>query len=237
VPGRVVALGDDGVDAGLELPLGLARLADQPPDLDAARVGGLENEDRASEARGEHRHLLVQDHLELLARHVLGHPTELVELRRVLGRRDVVPLLDVLGVGALRLGDLRLELLHRADGGDRRGEHQVDPEGPIANPLADPLDVRGDLVRRVVRLAHHRERTGVGDGHDHVLAVGERDDRVLDAERVAEPGVERVLRQNEVPFLPSGSEATRKPPLHPSRPNDPCAICARSTRRPCPTVR
>jgi hypothetical protein len=145
-------------------------------------VRRLESEDGAAQTCRQNRHVVVQDDVELLARRVLVHPSELVELGALLRCRDVVSLLDGLGVLGLLLGDLRSQIVDRAHSGDRRGEDEVDAKGPVADLLANPLDVRLDLIGGVLRLSHHRESAGIGYGGYHVLAMGKGDDRVLDAQ-------------------------------------------------------
>jgi hypothetical protein len=106
---------------------------------------------------------------------------------------NVVALLDPAGELAVALGDVRLELVERPLRGRRCGEDQVDPERLSVDPLPDPLDVGGDLVGRVHRLAEDRESARVHDRGDDVLAVGERDDRELDPQHVAELRAQRIL--------------------------------------------
>ena len=71
VPGGVVALCDDRIHARLELALRLTRLAHQAEHLDPALVRRVEYERRAAEAGGDHRHALLEEHVELRARHLL----------------------------------------------------------------------------------------------------------------------------------------------------------------------
>ena len=78
--GRVVALGDDGVHPGLELAPRLAGLADEPHTLAAALVGRVEQEGRAAEPRGDDRHALLEQHLELGAAERLVESAPLVEI-------------------------------------------------------------------------------------------------------------------------------------------------------------
>ncbi|MCZ7526914.1 MAG: hypothetical protein M5U14_11345 [Acidimicrobiia bacterium] len=84
------------------------------------------------------------------------------------------------------LGDLGPELLHGARRRRRRREQEVDTEGPALDALPDPGDVGGDVLGRVHRLAEHGEPAAVDHRHGDVLAVRERDHRVLDAQLVAE---------------------------------------------------
>jgi hypothetical protein len=97
-----------------------------------------------------------------------------------------VPLLHVLDEIALFLRDVRQQLVDRSFRGDRGGKDEIDAERPSLRILAQPLDVRRDLIGSVMRLAHDGETTGVDDRRCDVFAVRERDDGILDAERVAE---------------------------------------------------
>ena len=48
----------------------------------------------------------------------------------------------------------------------------------------------GAFVRRMHRLAEDGEAAGVDNGHGNVFAVGKGDDRILDAEFVAQGGMQ-----------------------------------------------
>ena len=185
---RVVSLGNDAVDTGFELSLGLSRLSDETEDQHVAFVGGIEDKGRTSESRGDERNALIEEDVELRSAQFLVEPAPLVEGNGFLGIRDVVLFLDVLGEGVVLFGDFREQLVEGGRGGDRRGEHEVHAEGLAINPLSDPLDVRGDVVRRVHRLAEDREAPGVDDRDGHVLAVGEGNDGEFDSQHLAEPG-------------------------------------------------
>ena len=80
----------------------------------------------------------------------------------------------------------------RAGRRHRGRQHEVDAEGPALDPVTDPVDVGLDLLGGVHRLTQHGEATTVDHRHRNVLAVGERDHRVLDAQHVAELGVQRI---------------------------------------------
>jgi hypothetical protein len=95
--------------------------------------------------------------------------------------------------------DHRQQLLDRLLLGHGGGQHEVDAEGLAADALADPADVGGDLVGRVQRLAQHREAARVDHGDGDVLAVGEGDDRVFDAELVAQRRVQRTVHLRVTP--------------------------------------
>ncbi len=197
VAGGIHALGDDHVDAGFEFLLRLTLLADQPPDLHAAGVGGGDEEVRIAETRSQHRHLELKRDFELLVGFFLLHPAEVVELGRFLRLGDAVAAGDVVGVVLLLLRDLRQHFLDRRLGRHRGGEHQVDAERLVADALAQPLHVGFDLVRAALGLAEHGEGARVDDRRRDILAVGEGDDRVFDAEHVAQFGAQWVFLGHE----------------------------------------
>lgn len=91
-------------------------------------------------------------------------------------------------ISVLRVASRDHRRVYRIFLGNRGRQHQVDAEGLAVHALADPPDVGGYVLRRMHRLAEHREAARVDDGHGHVLAVSECDDRVFDAEPVAEFG-------------------------------------------------
>ena len=145
----VVALGDHGIDAGLDLGLGLPRLAHQAPDQDALLVGALEHEVRVAEPRGQHRDLVLEHHLELLLGGLLVQPAEVPVVGIVAPLRDVVALLHVLDELELLARDLRAELVDRSGIRHRGGKDEVDAEGLASHLLAHPADVGVDDVRRM----------------------------------------------------------------------------------------
>ena len=69
------------------------------------------------------------------------------------------------------------------------GDHDVDAVGLVADVLVDPVELDLELLGREADGAEHAEAAGLADGGDDVAAVGEGEDRELDAELVAEGGV------------------------------------------------
>jgi hypothetical protein len=193
VPGRVISLSNDGVHADLELALRLAGLPHHTDHLHAALVRRLEDERRATQARGEHRDALVQQDVELGPSHLLVQPAPLVHHDGALRVGNVVLLLDVLGELPVLVGDLRHEVLDRRLGGGRCGQDDIDAKRPSADPIPNPLDAARDLVGVGVTDSQDRERPGVDHGHHDVLAVGERDDGILDPQHVTELRPQRIL--------------------------------------------
>ena len=62
------------------------------------------------------------------------------------------------------------------------GDHDVDAVGVVADVLVDPVQLDLELLGREADGAEHAEATGLADGDDDVTAVGEGEDRELDAE-------------------------------------------------------
>ena len=69
------------------------------------------------------------------------------------------------------------------------GDDDVDAVGVVADVLVDPVQLDLELLGREADGAEHAEAAGLADGDDDVAAVGEGEDRELDAELVAEGGV------------------------------------------------
>jgi hypothetical protein len=65
------------------------------------------------------------------------------------------------------------------------GHHDVDAVGLSADLLVDPRELDLELLGREGEGAQHAEAARLGDGGDHVAAMAEREDRDVDAERVA----------------------------------------------------
>ena len=129
----------------------------------------------------------------------LGPPEQahaLVLLRREVGHagvgEDLVGELDVLlrhHVPQHLPELLGVELVHPLV---LAGDHDVDAVGLVADVLVDPLQLDLELLGREADGAEHAEAAGLGDGGHDVAAVGEGEDRELDAELVAEGGVHVV---------------------------------------------
>ena len=65
-------------------------------------------------------------------------------------------------------------------------DHDVDPVGLVADVRVDPVELLAQLLRREAHGAQHAEAAGLADGDDHVAAMGEGEDREVDAETVTE---------------------------------------------------
>ena len=65
-------------------------------------------------------------------------------------------------------------------------DHDVDAVGLVADVRVDPVELLAQLLRREAHGAEHAEAAGLADGDDHVAAVGEGEDREVDAETVTE---------------------------------------------------
>ena len=68
-------------------------------------------------------------------------------------------------------------------------DDDVDAVGVVADVLVDPVQLDLELLRGEADRAEHAEAAGLAHGDDDVAAVGEREDRELDAELVADGGV------------------------------------------------
>ena len=120
-------------------------------------------------------------------------------------RRDVVVGEDLLDVGPVLVGDERLEVvdperLALADEVVRHGE--VDAVGLAADVVVDPGELDLELVGAEGEGAEHAVATGPAHLGDDVAAVGEGEERELDAEAVTDLGAHVGQRNENVFHLP-----------------------------------
>ena len=69
------------------------------------------------------------------------------------------------------------------------GNDDVDAVGVVADVLVDPVELDLELLRREADGPEHAETAGLADRDDDIAAVGEGEDRKLDAEFIANGGV------------------------------------------------
>jgi len=80
---------------------------------------------------------------------------------------------------------IRIELTHALV---LLGDDGVDGVGLVADTLVDPSQLDLELLRRESHRAKHPHSPGLADGHHDVAAVGEREDRDIDPEKVTNLG-------------------------------------------------
>ena len=198
----LVALGDDHVDARVDVALGVLRLAGQRADepallldaLDHVRRRWTERVDDERAAVGERdlevrRRALGRERRGLIAT-AAAEPMALVvvgQVGHVVATEDVVDERDVLG------RDQRPDVVERelaGVGSGVLGRHdQVDSVGAVADLVLDPVEVDLELSLRVGHRAEHAHPAGLRHrGHD-VAAVAEGEDRHIDAEHVGDRGL------------------------------------------------
>ena len=109
------------------------------------------------------------------------------------GSRHAVVDQQLAGEVEVRLRDHVLEHLGEVLGGHVGvhalvlvGDDDVDAVGVVADVLVDPVELDLELLGAEPDGAEHAEAAGLADGDDDVAAVGEGEDRELDAELVAE---------------------------------------------------
>ena len=100
----------------------------------------------------------------------------------------------------LELG--RVELTHALV---LAGDHDVDAVGLVADVLVDPRQLDLELLGGEAHGAEHAEAARLRDRGDDVAAMGEGEDRELDAELLGQFGL------HGVPFQPSASGMCLKP--------------------------
>ena len=151
----------------------------------------LDDEGRAAQPRGEDRHLLLEQHLQLVARALQQFAPALPGALR-LGDAEI--LLEILDEVAVALRDHRFQVLELPLD-ERRRDQQIDPERLAADALADPANVGPQLVDLHAAAAQDADAARVADRDDHVAGMREGHDRHLAAVFLAE----RVWRGS--PFI------------------------------------
>ena len=139
---------------------------------------------------------VLEDHLDLRARGG-GRPAEQLARLLALGQLGHAVLGEqVLREGAVLGGDHLAQLLLERAGVEvfalpvvLAGDHDVDAVGLVADVLVDPLELDLELLGAEADGAEHAEAAGLADRDDDVAAVGEGEDRELDAESLAELGL------------------------------------------------
>jgi hypothetical protein len=192
------ALRDDDVDAGGDVLLPLIGAAAERRDEASALVDAVDHLlRRRAERVGDELHLLVsQRDVDLRCRGRLRPAEQLLAARLVAGQlghavvgEDLRAELAMLERDHLLQLGLELRGIHLAHALVLAGDHDVDAVGLVADVLIDPLELDLELLRREADGAEHAEAPRLRDGGDHVAAVGEGEDRELDAEPVAERGL------------------------------------------------
>ena len=190
----LVALGDDHVDAALEVLLGVAGRATERADQDALRVGGG---DRIVGGRAErvHQHGDRMAQCQLDLGRALGLDPEAGRLHLTFGtfgqRRDVVlgqQLLDEVTVLGRDQGLEGVEVEGLALPHELLGHGEVDAVGLAAAVLVDPGELDLELVGAEGQRTEHAVASGPADlGHD-VATMREGEEGELDAETVTDCG-------------------------------------------------
>jgi len=203
VAARLVPLGDDDVDAGLDVALGVHGLAREGADETALLLHPVDQELRGRpEGVGHEGRAVGEGDVELRTRRrgrerrgatrraADAAPLERVvvrrELRHLVAAQDVLDELLVLGwdQAADVVERVPALLVARVLGGD----DQVDAVGPVAHLLLDPGEVDLELLGGVSHGPQHPEAAGLRHGGDDVAAVREGEDRELDVEQVGHGG-------------------------------------------------
>ena len=131
-----------------------------------------------------------QGHLDMLAGHRVQPAEHAVAGRAVLGqRRHAQPGQRLLDEVPVPRRDQLAQVGRGSLGGLAGGHHDVDAVGPPGRVRVHPVQ-RGVQVGRVVEpdAAEHAQPARPADGRRDMLGRGEADDRVLDAEQVAQRG-------------------------------------------------
>ncbi|CDZ90704.1 hypothetical protein RHRU231_750051 [Rhodococcus ruber] len=192
MPARLVSLGDDDVDAVLDVPPGMLDRPGERRDGHPLLVGEVDHVlRRGAECVGDEGRTVPERDVDVGAGDRM-QPSEdtgcvfggLVERRHAEFGEGALDEGTVLG------GDELVEVDGGPLGGDLRGHHDVDAVGLAVGVLVHPGE---DVVEfgRVVEpdAAEDAETTGPADRGGDVLGRGEPEDRVLDSEFPAEIGV------------------------------------------------
>ncbi len=189
VPARLVALGDDDVDPARDLVTGVLRLPRQRRHQDAALVGACDDVGRGrAEGVGDQPGGVRERDLHVLARDRVqpaDHP--LAAGRAVRQRRHPEVAQRPLDEVPVRGRDQLFQVTDGALGGHPGGHDHVHPVGPPVGVRVHPVEHRVELGRVVEPdAAEHAKTAGPADRGGDVLGRGEADDRVVDAEQVAD---------------------------------------------------
>ena len=198
VPTGLAALGDDDVNAGVGVLASLRRRSAQRRDLAALVVDVLDHvRGRGAQRVGDQRHLRVlQGHFDLRSGGRLGPAEQLQGVVVAVVDGHTVVGKDLAGEVQMLLGYKRIQRLLKLVGGHVRihalvlvGDDDVDAIRMVTDVLVDPVQLDLELLRGEADRAEHTEATCLAHGDDDVTAVGEREDRELDVELVADGGV------------------------------------------------
>ena len=169
-----------------------AGFAYQPPDLNAQTVGAVQHESGRAKAGGDHGYFFIEQDFQLGQRPFLVQTTPGMQVWGRLWVRNVVLLFDRLFEITLLLRDHGQQLFDRLFFRNRSGKHQVNTKGFAPHAVANPFDVRRDVVGRVHGLAEDGKAPGIDHSDCNVLAVRKRNHRVLDAQFVTQLGMQWI---------------------------------------------
>ena len=191
------ALRDHDVDARIGVLARLVRRAAQRRDLATLRVDVLDHVGgRRPQRVGDELHLrMCERDLHLRRGGRLGPAEQLERVVVAFGRRHAVVVEELAGEVEMRLRHHLLQHLREVLGGHVGvhalvlvRDHDVDAVRPVADVLVDPVELDLELLGAEAHRAQDAEAAGLAHRHHNVTAVGEREDRELDAELVADRG-------------------------------------------------
>ena len=203
----LVALGDDDVDAHLDLLARLRRTAHQRGDLDAVVVGELDHVGRRrTEGVGEQGDGMAEGDVDVRARLAVGPAEQGARTGRVIGEsRNAVALQDLRDEAAVLVGDHRLQrVLEPIAGGQvgargGGGHHHVHTVRTASDVLVDPATLDLELLGGEGKGAEHAHAAGAADRGHHVTAVAEGEDGELEAEGLGDAGAHLAIPLRVVP--------------------------------------
>jgi hypothetical protein len=189
VAAGLVSLGDDDIDPARDLVAGVLGLARQRRHQHAALVGAGDDVRRGrAEGVGDQPGRMRERDLHVLARDRVQPPDHpLAGRRAVRQRRHPEVAQRLLHEVPVRGRDELFEVTDGALGGHPRGHDHVHPVGPPVGVRVHPVKHRVQLGRVIEPdTAEHAKTAGSADRGGDVLGRGEADDRVVDAEDVAD---------------------------------------------------
>ena len=192
VAARLGALRDEDVDPPLDVALGVAGAAAEGADQHAVGVSSLDDIRRGrAEGVDDHRHRVLEHDIDLArALDLDGQARGLQHALVPVGEgRHAVLLEQVLDVPAVLFGDGRLEAVEievLALAHELLGHGEVHAVGLAADVGVDPGQLDLELVGAVGEGPENAVATGLAHGGDDVSAVGEREQRELDAEALGD---------------------------------------------------
>ncbi|MCY1220364.1 hypothetical protein D9M72_323740 [compost metagenome] len=185
MPARVIALGDQHVDAGRD---GLARMLDGADQRHRGLAGTAHPGDGVggrADPGGEDFHLALRDGGDLLLEQGLRAHVLREEVARR-GRRHGEALEQAVDKAAMSFRNRGAHIFRGGDARQRGGQQQVHADRHVGAQRAQVAQLLRQFVGAVACRGIHAEPAGIGNGRGDFNAVREPEHRVADAQPAAQ---------------------------------------------------